>query len=71
MRVAKKAGNSIKTMVSEKMQLLEDFEICKKDDPQMKKNLENAIQDNPNRDPQAVLDSYCRPLIHKMMDSWN
>lgn len=70
MRVAKKTGSSIKSMVSEKMQLLDDFGICKKDDPQMKKNLENAIRDNPDRDPQVVLDSYCRPLVHKMMDSW-
>lgn len=70
MRISKKAGNSVKTMITEKMQLLDDFGICRKDDAQMRRNLENAVRDNPDRDPQAVLDSYCRPLLHKKMDSW-
>lgn len=70
MRTGRKNGNSIKTMINEKMQLLSDFNICRKDDTQMRRNLENAVRDNPDRDPQVVLDSYCRPLIHKMIDSW-
>lgn len=57
-------------LIREKMHVLEDFDICKKDDENMKKKLEEAIANNPNRDPREVLDYYCRPIIQSKVNSW-
>ena len=58
-------------LIREKMHVLEDFDICKKDDENTKKKLEEAIANNPNRDPREVLDYYCRPIIQSKVNSWN
>ena len=61
----------IQRLIREKMNVLQDFYICKKDDQEMHRKLEEAIQNNPNRDPREVLDYYCRPIIQSKVDSWN
>lgn len=60
-----------KTIISNKMQILDDFGICDKDDKSMIEKLKKAIDDNPDRDPTAVLDCYCRPMIQSKVNSWH
>lgn len=60
----------IQRLIREKMNVLEDFDICKKDDQEMRRKLKEAIQNNPNRDPREVLDYYCRPIIQSKVNSW-
>ena len=62
---------NIHRLIREKMHVLEDFDICKKDDENTKNKLEEAIANNPNRDPREVLDYYCRPIIQSKVNSWN
>lgn len=59
-----------KSVIKEKMGVLNDFGICDKDDEEMKRKLEKAIADNPGKDPRRVLDYYCRPIIQKKVNSW-
>ena len=61
----------IQRLIREKMNVLQDFYICKKDDQEMRRKLKEAIQNNPNRDPREVLDYYCRPIIQSKVNSWN
>ena len=63
-------GQSLSRMVREKMRVLSDFNICNRDDKNMKKRLLQAIQDKPDKDPREVLDAYCRPMIQKKANSW-
>ena len=60
----------IQRLIREKMNVLQDFYICKKDDQEMRRKLKEAIQNNPNRDPREVLDYYCRPIIQSKVNSW-
>lgn len=62
--------NSINKIINTKMQCLDDFNICDKDDKIMKAKLLRAINENPDKDPQRVLDYYCRPLIQEKVNSW-
>ena len=59
-----------KTLIKEKMRVLDDFAICSRYDETMKKRLERAIKEHPDKDPQEVLDSYCRPMIQEKVNSW-
>lgn len=59
-----------KTLIKEKMRVLDDFDICSRYDESMKKHLERAIREHPDKDPQEVLDSYCRPMIQEKVNSW-
>lgn len=62
---------SVKTLIDYKMRLLYDFGVCGRYDEEMRGKLVKAIEARPNVDPQVVLDSYCRPIISKVMNSWS
>lgn len=64
-------SRTIKKMINEKMRLLDDFRVCEYSDDAMRKRLEEAIKERPNVDPQIVLDSYCKPLVQEVMNSWH
>lgn len=68
--MANDQSRGIKWMLSEKMRCLEDFGICKRNDREMKAKLERAIAEKPNKDPQVVLDYYCRPMIQDVINKW-
>lgn len=61
---------SIKKIINGKMQCLDDFGICDKDDKEMREKLNQVIVDNPDKDPRHVLDYYCRPMIQAKVNSW-
>ena len=61
---------SISWIISEKMQCLDDFGICDKNDKDMRKKLEEIVNKKPNDDPRKVLDYYCRPMIQAKVNSW-
>ena len=61
---------SVKKVINKKMQCLNDFNICNKDDANMIAKLQKIIDDNPEKDPQRVVDYYCRPMIQAMVNSW-
>lgn len=63
-------NTSVKKVISKKMQCLNDFNICSKNDTDMIAKLQKIIDDNPEKDPQRVLDYYCRPMIQAMVNSW-
>lgn len=60
-----------KTIIKEKMQCLDDFGICDKHDKDMIAKLEKAIDENPDKDPQVVVDILCRPMIQAKVNSWD
>ena len=66
------SGNnqSVKSIIKEKMRCLEDFDICSRDDEKMIANLEKAIKNSPSKDPQVVVDMYCRGMIQEKVMSW-
>lgn len=57
-------------VISEKMRCLSDFDICAKNDKEMRKKLEQAIAEKPDKDPREVLDYFCRPMIQAKVNSW-
>ena len=59
-----------KLIVKDKMQCLDDFGICSKDDADMAAKLYKAIEDNPGKDPRVVVDTYCRKMIQDKINSW-
>ena len=61
----------IKTMINEKMRVLDDFGISDRHDAGMMAKLAKVIEDNPDKDPRLVLDYYCRPMIQQKVNSWN
>ena len=63
-------NTSVKKVISKKMQCLNDFNICGKNDADMIAKLQKIIDENPGKDPQRVLDYYCRPMIQAMVNSW-
>lgn len=66
----KKRKRSVTELIKDKMQVLDDFNICDKNDKQMKEKLREAIAKKPDRDPGEVLDYYCRPIIQDEVNSW-
>ena len=62
--------NIIKHLIREKMKVLSDFNICRNNDENMIKKLEEVIRNNPEKDPRYVLDYYCRPMIQAKANSW-
>ena len=52
------------------MKVLSDFNICRNNDENMIKKLEEVIRNNPEKDPRYVLDYYCRPMIQAKANSW-
>lgn len=59
-----------KVLINEKMRVLADFGICDRHDFAMKKRLENAINEKPDKNPREVLDYFCRPMIQAKINSW-
>lgn len=64
-------GKTIKTLIKDKMQVLDDFGICDKNDKEMKEELARQIEEHPDRDPRSVLDYYCRPMIQMTANRWH
>lgn len=58
-------------IINEKMRCLSDFGICDIHDKEMKKRLKEAIAKKPDKDPREVLDYFCRPMIHEVLNSWD
>jgi hypothetical protein len=61
---------SIKRIIAEHMQTLDDFGICDKYDFSMRNKMEAAIAAKPDKDPDMVLELFCRPLIQDKINSW-
>lgn len=69
-RKGKYFEKSVKQAIKDKMRVLDDFGICKIDDANMIIKLQDEIAKYPDKDPRIVLDSYCRPMINEMINSW-
>ena len=69
-RKGKYFEKSIKQTIKDKMRVLDDFGICEIDDERMIIKLQDEIAKYPDKDPRVVLDSYCRPMINEMVNSW-
>lgn len=63
--------NPYNQIIKNKMRCLSDFEICDERDEEMKAKLKQAILDKPDKDPQEVLDYFCRPMIQAKINSWD
>lgn len=63
--------NTYKRLINNKMRCLSDFNICDERDEDMKAKLEQAILDKPDKDPQEVLDYFCKPMIQAKVNSWD
>ena len=63
-------NRSIKTIINEKMQCLDDFGICSYSDAEMRDRLKKAIAKYPDKTPQEAVDYYCRPLIYNKVWSY-
>lgn len=61
---------SIKRIINEHMIILDDFDICDKYDHSMRNRMEAAIAAKPDKDPDLVLELFCRPLIQDKVNSW-
>lgn len=60
----------VKQVIGNKMRCLDDFGICDRYDKEMIAKLEKAIAEKPDKDPQEVLDYFCRPMIQNKINSW-
>ena len=63
-------NRSVTSIIKDKMRCLEDFDICNRDDKEMIASLEKAVAANPEKDPQLVVDMYCRKMIQDKINSW-
>lgn len=63
-------NKKLETIIKDKMRLLNDFGICKLNDNDMIEKLKAVAVSKSDKDPQVVLDLYCRPMILQKMDSW-
>lgn len=59
-----------RTIIRDKMRCLDDFGICARNDKAMIAKLEKVIDENPDRDPQIVVDIFCRPMIQAKANGW-
>lgn len=59
------------TVIRDKMRTLDDFGICARNDKEMIAELNEVLDKNPGKDPEVVLDIYCRPMIQAKINSWN
>lgn len=69
-RKGKYFEKSIKQAIKDKMRVLDDFGVCEIDDTHMIMKLQDEIAKYPDKDPRIVLDSYCRPMINEVVNSW-
>lgn len=60
-----------RTVIRNKMRCLDDFGICARNDKDMIAKLEKVIDENPDKDPEIVVDIYCRPMIQAKVNSWD
>lgn len=60
-----------RTVIRDKMRCLDDFGICARNDKDMIAKLEKAIDENPGKDPEIVVDIFCRPMIQAKLNSWD
>ena len=67
----KYSEKSTKQVVKDKMRVLDDFGICDVNNKDMIVKLQDEIAKYPDKDPRIVLDAYCRPMIHKKVNSWS
>lgn len=58
------------TVIRDKMRCLDDFGICSKSDKGMIAKLNDVLDKNPGKDPEVVLDIYCRSMIQAKINSW-
>lgn len=58
------------TVIRDKMRCLDDFGICARNDKEMIAELNEVLDKNPGKDPEVVLDIYCRPMIQAKVNSW-
>lgn len=70
MRGSKFNRKETRLIVKNKMQCLDDFGICSKDDADMIAKLYEVIENNPNKDPREAVDMYCRKMIKDKISSW-
>ena len=55
----------VKSLVNEKLHILQDFGVVNsKNYGEIRNDLLKAIKQNPDRDPQVVLDRAARPIIN-------
>ena len=66
-----KRKGAIERLIKEKMVVLEDFDICSRDDAYMICKLREIIARRPDSDPRRVLDCYCKPIIQEKVRNWN
>lgn len=67
---SKTKSASSKTLIKEKITVLDDFGICSKHDRSMIEKFENVIEQHPDKEPRSVLDMYCRSIIQEKVNSW-
>ena len=70
MKTGSSDNRSATSIIKDKMRCLEDFDICNRDDEEMIASLEKAVAANPEKDPQLVVDMYCRGIIQEKVMSW-
>ena len=70
MKTGSVSNRSATSIIKDKMRCLEDFDICNRDDEEMIASLEKAVTANPEKDPQLVVDMYCRGMIQDKVMSW-
>lgn len=62
------------TVIRDKMRCLDDFGICARNDKEMiaelREVLDRELAKNPGKDPEVILDIYCRPMIQQKVNSW-
>lgn len=68
---SKQYKGAVNKAIRDKMVCLDDFGICSKNDKEMRKKLEQAVAEKPNKDPREVLDYFCRSMIHAKINGWN
>lgn len=67
---ANRTKTSIKRIIGDHMRTLDDFGICDKYDFDMRERMEAAIKAKPDKDPDEVLEFFCRPMIQEKINSW-
>ena len=62
---------NVRSIINDKMRVLDDFDICDRQDQNMISKLEQYIKDHPEKTPREDLDYYCRPMIQAKVNSWD
>ena len=62
---------NVRSIINDKMRVLDDFDICDRQDQNMISKLEQYIKDHPEKTPREALDHYFRPMIQAKVNSWD